>query len=72
MGNPHLLRVDRKWSLALTIWAVANFDLAGRILIEGAEYSSALPAIELHVFQLREDSGSSRYNAGNPHKGIQM
>ena len=68
----HLFRVDREWSLAFTVWAVTDFHLAGRILIEWAEDCTTFAAVELDVLQLREDTGTASDDARYSNKGIEI
>ena len=68
----YLLRVDREWTFALTVGAVANPDLLGGILIERAQHSPTFATIELDIFQLREDPGAPCHNTGDPDEVVEV
>lgn len=67
-----LLRVNGERALALAVRAVADSDLLRRILIEGTEDRTALPAVELDVLELREDARTSCHDTRHPDEIVQV
>ena len=68
----NLFRVDGEWTFTLAICAVADFHFLRGVLVERAQDRAALLAVELDVFQLREDSRPSRDHAGYANEVVQI
>ncbi len=67
-----LLRVDREWTSALASRAIRYLELLVGVLEEWTQRKTAFAAIELDVFELREDSGTPGDDARYPDKAVQI
>jgi hypothetical protein len=54
----NLLRIDSERTFGFTVLTNINFDLLLCVLIERSQYSTALPAIKLDIFKLRENTAA--------------
>ena len=68
----YLLRVDRERALALAVRAIANLDLSRRVLVEGAQYGTALLAVELDILELREHAAAPCDDARNAYELVEL
>ena len=67
-----LFRVDRKWSLTLTICAVANLNLLGCILVKRTQHGAAFLAVKLDILELGKYPAPSGDDTRNANKIVQI
>lgn len=59
-----MFRVNGERALALTVRAIADPDLLGRILVEGTQNRTTFSAVKLDIFELRKYASAPGYNTG--------
>jgi hypothetical protein len=71
-NQAYLFRVESEWTLAFAIGTVTNPDFLGRVLVERAEDSTTLPAVELDILELGEDATPPCHNTRYTDKVVKV